>query len=125
MKKLLGTLFVLTTALSGFTDSQVVYYPAATPMNTEIKTFLNDHIKTSCPSAFANGDVYVSDTKVEYDEIDQGQVDTYYTVTVIAENFMGNDDYSDEITVVIEDADLSNSPRLAVISTDATGDVCK
>ncbi len=127
MKKLLLTVVVLASMLKGYAESQVVYFPAHFKVPTEVKVFVDRIIKKACKDAISRSDIIrLVHFEVEYDEYDQGKVDTYYKISLDVD-YNTNDDDSDSIDLIVEDYDINNPqfPRFYLEGLKSTGGVCR
>ena len=127
MKKLLLTALVLASMMKGHTESQVVYFPANFKVPAEVQVSVNKIILKACKNAVTRADlIRLVNFEVEYDEYDQGKVDTYYKIALDVE-YNTNDDDSDSIDLIVEDYDINNPqfPRFYLEGLKSTGGVCR
>lgn len=127
MKSFFITLVVMSSMLSGFAESQVVYFPANFKVPAEVQVFIDRVVKESCKDAVREADsIKLVNFEIDYDEYDQGKVDTYYRISLDV-RYLTNDDDSDSIDLIVEDYDINNPqfPRLYLEGLKSTGGVCR
>lgn len=127
MKHLLITFILILSIQDSFAESQVVYFPASFKVPTEVQVFIDKVVAKNCAQILKLAEaITLVDFEVAYDEYDQGKVDTFYKVAIDV-RYPGNDDNSDLINIIVEDADINNPnfPRLYLEGIKATGGVCR
>lgn len=108
-------------AVHGVERGRVVF-PVSTEIPYDVRQATEKAIENACSTT---GVTYVvSDVKVESKEIDQGQVDDFYSLQLIATDSRGS--VIGSVSLTIADLAISN-PRVPSILVDhlsADGDVC-